>query len=128
MRISDWSSDVCSSDLLALVVDRRHAHGRDQIVRLATERLRQRPEVGGCWQVYAANIVRDAVSPHVLALAGLLAQKDRRLPSQVGLVPTLHYHATLNPLREFSNDGRTVRTVLRRLRRRQRIQIQERKS
>src|SRR3546814_15764614 len=56
MRISDWSSDVCSSDL-------------------------------------------------------------------VGLVPTLHYHATLNPLREFSNDGRTVRTVLRRLRRRQRIQI-----
>src|SRR3546814_17557266 len=82
MRISDWSSDVCSSDLLALVVDRRHAHGRDQIVRLATERLRQRPEVGGCWQVYAANIVRDAVSPHVLALAGLLAQKDRRLPRQ----------------------------------------------
>src|SRR3546814_19918983 len=93
MRISDWSSDVCS-----------------------TERLRQRPEVGGCWQVYAANIVRDAVSPHVLALAGLLAQKDRRLPSQVGLVPTLHYHATLNPRSDFSNDGRTVRTVLRRLR------------
>src|SRR3546814_9629358 len=82
-----------------------------------------RAEVGGVWRVDAENIWLDGVAPHVLARAGHLAQKDRRLLSQVGLVPTLHYHATLNPLREFSNDGRTVRTVLRRLRRRQRIQI-----
>src|SRR3546814_2224557 len=27
MRISDWSSDVCSSDLLALGAGLRHAHG-----------------------------------------------------------------------------------------------------
>src|SRR3546814_12829450 len=26
MRISDWSSDVCSSDLLAAIVDAKHLH------------------------------------------------------------------------------------------------------
>src|SRR3546814_20935498 len=51
MRISDWSSDVCSSDLVAIVLERhfqRHRHGaeafgqlgrRHRHIRLARRRL-----------------------------------------------------------------------------------------
>src|SRR3546814_1058606 len=32
MRISDWSSDVCSSDLIVIGVGRQHAHARGRPV------------------------------------------------------------------------------------------------
>src|SRR3546814_17787842 len=42
MRISDWSSDVCSSDLLAAVVEiRRAARARDRYRTAGPGRLRR---------------------------------------------------------------------------------------
>src|SRR3546814_16167126 len=40
MRIIDWSSDVCSSDLLALMMDHLDASGRFALLKLATGGLR----------------------------------------------------------------------------------------
>src|SRR3546814_2697917 len=73
MRISDWSSDVCSSDLLgALAVERQRqaevvAHreiGRIALQRRAVERLRR--------LVLAGLVAQDAeriVGPRVLRIA-----------------------------------------------------------
>src|SRR3546814_17288467 len=40
MRIIDWSSDVCSSDLLARMMDHLDASGRFALLKLATGGLR----------------------------------------------------------------------------------------
>src|SRR3546814_962049 len=37
MRISDWSSDVCSSDLAGLGVDREAGHGAGELLRVDAE-------------------------------------------------------------------------------------------
>src|SRR3546814_2283421 len=46
MRISDWSSDVCSSDLLRLGLDQRQRRQHDLLAR-ARDFLRERDLVGG---------------------------------------------------------------------------------
>src|SRR3546814_19160106 len=45
MRISDWSSDVCSSDLL-VAVDARRPHGLDLHIRAPVTRRRDRAGIG----------------------------------------------------------------------------------
>src|SRR3546814_6956144 len=52
MRISDWSSDVCSSDLQAMGAHRTHRHGRSSLRPYIQQRWIPAPE--------------DRLSPHGL--------------------------------------------------------------
>src|SRR3546814_13627010 len=56
MRISDWSSDVCSSDLRALLRDLRHRHA--DFRHKATEQRRRHPQTPG---QRIADLVASAV-------------------------------------------------------------------
>src|SRR3546814_6904565 len=63
MRISDWSSDVCSSDLVDLiVVDTAHGHSRGVIDRVAAIKK----QYGDRLQIIGGNI---ATGDAALALA-----------------------------------------------------------
>src|SRR3546814_8463555 len=83
MRISDWSSDVCSSDLIramAFVVDRRHrqyagALDHDSVVALI---LQGRGDRGPCLQ-YLENTVHHlrALGLKDVALERLLTEAQR---------------------------------------------------
>src|SRR3546814_8135633 len=67
MRISDWSSDVCSSDLVVVEVD---AHGIVSVVALRTVDLARQGDAGmrnGVERVHGLDRVTDqVVDGHVL--------------------------------------------------------------
>src|SRR3546814_1060811 len=83
MRISDWSSDVCSSDLPDLV--ERLAHREDRTAgRLGgggdtRELVRSRAELGRP----RAHVVREEDRPAVAA-AGFLDERQRRTEERRG--------------------------------------------
>src|SRR3546814_7491349 len=69
MRISDWSSDVCSSDLLEVGI------GRDRRIDVAGEHRR----AVECAGELVDDLARDDLAFLVLALAGLHRVVDQRL-------------------------------------------------
>src|SRR3546814_9704722 len=64
MRISDWSSDVCSSDLILAIVDRPHDRLTGRLVEehlLGTEVRR--------WRVQAIDeVAREQLLTHIIAI------------------------------------------------------------
>src|SRR3546814_19519579 len=84
MRISDWSSDVCSSDLIAFGVDH---HLLDQAgalfeqaaqqVRLARPRIALHPQAGG---EQFLNVYRNGASGAVASdVDGMSSAEERRV-------------------------------------------------
>src|SRR3546814_6866936 len=83
MRISDWSSDVCSSDLF----DRRQ---RNPVVVLALRQVEQRQHGAG---LAAGRILRENLGDPALALRR--PGEGRRLQS--GLGDNLAAHRSISP-------------------------------
>src|SRR3546814_12045772 len=87
MRISDWSSDVCSSDLLAANRARRTADGRkvmDRGVFSPCNLCKEDPQRAPLWQIKAVRVIHDEVAKDIiypdatLALFGLPVRSDER--------------------------------------------------
>src|SRR3546814_11857137 len=75
MRISDWSSDVCSSDLLLFqVLERRQD-------RQAADELRDQPELQ---QILRLDLAQDFPGPAVVRRPHVGTEADRRAPGAVG--------------------------------------------
>src|SRR3546814_11716503 len=74
MRISDWSSDVCSSDLLRLL--RRIAEGVDHRPDHRDAKRHQRRRIGG-----GAFLVEDIALHSRPAWAAILGRPVRRAPA-----------------------------------------------
>src|SRR3546814_895675 len=73
MRISDWSSDVCSSDLFQ-VLERRQD-------RQAADELRDQPELQ---QILRLDLAQDFPGPAVVRRPHVGTEADRRAPGAVG--------------------------------------------
>src|SRR3546814_20453903 len=85
MRISDWSSDVCSSDLLPLLIDQGDADEfldgqlRPQLLQAAADaaghplQLRMQPGYDHSYY-FIASFIGDHITPHAAALAAPPAQ------------------------------------------------------
>src|SRR3546814_18275544 len=89
MRISDWSSDVCSSDLLGRLAE---AGGGAEVVELVDEVADRR--VGGA----ARGGIRLAAlgrAPQLVDRAGLALQLGRPLPELLGLARGVRHHLDL---------------------------------
>src|SRR3546814_5846853 len=85
MRISDWSSDVCSSDLLAAQARQR----RRQIPVLEGRTVPQRSGLAGQHRQIMTRVIDRAVAPEVAGMLGdnlLAAAHD----NAVGVGPDLH--------------------------------------
>src|SRR3546814_15114302 len=100
MRISDWSSDVCSSDLLAdarfvSLASEDAARGRiDRLFEQAS--VRRRIVVETQYSVTICNLVRNGVGVSLvnpLALEGL----DRTGLTVVPFKPAVHFRTLLIP-------------------------------
>src|SRR3546814_12284952 len=69
MRISDWSSDVCSSDLLAANRARRTADGRkvmDRGVFSPCNLCKEDPQRAPPWQIKAVRVIHDEVAKDII--------------------------------------------------------------
>src|SRR3546814_6448075 len=78
MRISDWSSDVCSSDLLD-VIDVGANIGLFTVLagkRLGTGRVLAAEPTDGAFSRLTANVKNNGVSDRVILYNGLIAQSD----------------------------------------------------
>src|SRR3546814_7760837 len=76
MRISDWSSDVCSSDLIPAVAEMAHAAGLPLLIdsTFATPSLSRPVELGADLVLHSAT---KWLGGHGLALGGLLVDGGR---------------------------------------------------
>src|SRR3546814_18333043 len=89
MRISDWSSDVCSSDLLPLAGDiaavalRRHvlAQGGDGLAR---DHLAADGSLDGDLEELARDEILEAFAEHAAARLGLAAVDDDGQRVEIG--------------------------------------------
>src|SRR3546814_3401656 len=97
MRISDWSSDVCSSDLLAQL---RDALGGARLLR---ERLARRPDLPPLLARLLPGL--DGHGALVDELARALIETPPVDATQGGYVAEGYDHA-LDALRETARDGR----------------------
>src|SRR3546814_13184102 len=70
MRISDWSSDVCSSDLRGLVDDAKNLLGSGVAVLVAVNEGRASVAVGVTQDLVATHSAVDLVKSAVAALGG----------------------------------------------------------
>src|SRR3546814_13790629 len=70
MRISDWSSDVCSSDLRGLVDDAKNLLGSGVAVLVAVNEGRASVAVGVTQDLVATHSAVDLVKLAVAALGG----------------------------------------------------------
>src|SRR3546814_3358709 len=70
MRISDWSSDVCSSDLRGLVDDAKNRLGSGVAVLVAVNEGRASVAVGVTQDLVATHSAVDLVKSAVAALGG----------------------------------------------------------
>src|SRR3546814_11630484 len=81
MRISDWSSDVCSSDLRALELEDESEHGCDRDEQfLGNHAARARGEINGAGQLRIFEH-RNAGG------ARELADRQRDVAAQIGRAP-----------------------------------------
>src|SRR3546814_10299213 len=79
MRISDWSSDVCSSDLCAVIIDLRPSIAADELTILANQFAQLGRDADHVWMVAEASLIEDfaevralRVSQGIKALGGLV--------------------------------------------------------
>src|SRR3546814_14877223 len=77
MRISDWSSDVCSSDLAQISTTKKYAAPSDNII--AYQRLQGIARTGADASAYATNIqlAQTLLGQSDATLAGVLDQVQR---------------------------------------------------
>src|SRR3546814_13556651 len=106
MRISDWSSDVCSSDLFSHLGKTRLLHGR-------RDELRD-PLTAPHFERLATQIGQDHL--HLAAIIGVdrarrVEASDAMLQRKAGARPDLHLKANRNGNRETRRHGmaRTAR-------------------
>src|SRR3546814_11118763 len=83
MRISDWSSDVCSSDLPVAqqAAQQIHGAGSAQVVSVETERVREGPpllfDMGTLQEVCSKQLGLDV--QETLEIAQALRSEERRV-------------------------------------------------
>src|SRR3546814_2102021 len=92
MRISDWSSDVCSSDLARSATDER-AQAGDQL--LALERLGE-------------VIVGARVQPRHLVRPAIARREDKHRESQSFLAPAIQHCQPVNLRQTKIQDNRVI--------------------
>src|SRR3546814_6805454 len=86
MRISDWSSDVCSSDLWAIVFGGTIAPASSTIAHVQTHPRRHRPALPACQAPQRLHLLHlaglDPGHRHRRGRADHHARGDERLPAR----------------------------------------------
>src|SRR3546814_3687398 len=86
MRISDWSSDVCSSDLLATLAQ-DYAFGRDGVKALKEALAALRPNVKVDFEEYAPTQTADFTASAQRMFDALKDKKGRKIISIIWAGP-----------------------------------------
>src|SRR3546814_6590177 len=101
MRISDWSSDVCSSDLIAIGVEHRRAlilarlvaqdPLRDQPVHIGVRLVQPQPAHVGALQPQHLHLLDDHVGDHRHDLLEHLAARSEEHTSELQSLMRISY-------------------------------------